>query len=114
MKPGSVIVDISVDQGGCVETTHPTTHDEPTFIEEGIVHYCVANIPGAVPRTSSYALANATFPYLLEIADKGYAKAARENSAIAYGVNMVEGKVTCAEVASVFGLKSVSVSEVLK
>ena len=113
MKPGSVVVDISVDQGGCVETTRPTTHENPTFTEEGVVHYCVANMPGAVPRTSSYALANATFPYLLEIANKGYIKAGRENPAIAHGINMVEGKVTSSEIAELFGFEETEISKVL-
>ena len=82
MRPGSAIVDISVDQGGCFETTRPTTHEDPTYIEEGIVHYCVANIPGAYPRTSTLALTNATFPYVLQIADKGYGKALEENDSL--------------------------------
>ena len=113
MKQGAVIVDISIDQGGCVETSRPTTHEKPTFVEEGIVHYCVSNMPGAVPRTSSYALANATFPYLFQIAEKGYAKAARENSALAHGVNMVEGKITSAEIAHLFGLQYTQVAKLL-
>ena len=87
MRPGSAIVDISVDQGGCFETTRPTTHEDPTYIEEGIVHYCVANIPGAYPRTSTLALTNATFPYVLQIADKGYEKALEENEALRKGLN---------------------------
>ncbi len=113
MKTGSVIVDVAVDQGGCIETTRPTTHENPTFIEEGVVHYCVANMPGAVPKTSTYALANATFPYLLDIADKGYVKAGRDSSAIAHGINMVEGKVTSSEIAQLFGLKETEISKVL-
>lgn len=113
MKPGSVIVDVAVDQGGCIETTRPTTHEEPTYIEEGIVHYCVSNMPGAVPKTSSYALANATFPYLLEIANKGYVKAGRENNAIAHGINMVDGTLTSEEIAEAFGLHSTEISKVL-
>ena len=104
MRPGSAIVDISVDQGGCFETTHPTTHQKPTFIEEGIVHYCVANIPGAYPRTSTYALTNATFPHVLQIADKGYEKAMEENEALRKGLNLINGKVVCAGVATSFGL----------
>jgi alanine dehydrogenase len=104
MRPGSAIVDISVDQGGCFETTHPTTHEKPTFIEEGIVHYCVANIPGAYPRTSTYALTNATFPHVLQIADKGYEKAMEENEALRKGLNLINGKVVCAGVATSFGL----------
>ncbi len=85
MRPGSAIVDISVDQGGCFETTRPTTHENPIYIEEGIVHYCVANIPGAFPRTSTFALTNATFPYILQIAEKGYEKAMEENEALRKG-----------------------------
>ncbi len=104
MRPGSAIVDISVDQGGCFETTHPTTHEKPTYIEEGIVHYCVANIPGAYPRTSTYALTNATFPYVLQIADKGYEKAMEENEALRKGLNLIDGGVVCSGVATSFGL----------
>ena len=104
MRPGSAIVDISVDQGGCFETTHPTTHEHPTYIEEGIVHYCVANIPGAYPRTSTYALTNATFPYVLQMADKGYEKAMEENETLRKGLNLIDGKVVCTGVAKSFGL----------
>jgi alanine dehydrogenase len=104
MRPGSAIVDISVDQGGCFETTRPTTHEKPTYIEEGIVHYCVANIPGAYPRTSTYALTNATFPYVLQIADKGYEKAMEENEALRKGLNLIDGGVVCSGVATSFGL----------
>ena len=104
MRPGSAIVDISVDQGGCFETTRPTTHEDPTYIEEGIVHYCVANIPGAYPRTSTLALTNATFPYVLQIADKGYEKALEENEALRKGLNLIDGNVVCQGVAETFGL----------
>jgi len=104
MRPGSAVVDISVDQGGCFETTHPTTHENPTYIEEGIVHYCVANIPGAYPRTSTFALTNATFPYVLQIADKGYEKAFEENEALRKGLNLIDGKVVCLGVAESFGM----------
>ena len=104
MKPGSVIVDVAVDQGGCVETIEPTTHREPIRIKHGVVHYGVTNMPGAVGRTSTYALTNATLPYLLEIADKGYARAAAENPAIAAGLNLVLGSVTNRAVAETFGL----------
>ena len=104
MRPGSAVVDISVDQGGCFETTRPTTHEAPTFIEEGIVHYCVANIPGAYPRTSTLALTNATFPYVLQIADKGYPKALEENEALRRGLNVIDGKVICEGVAEAFNL----------
>jgi alanine dehydrogenase len=104
MRPGSAIVDISVDQGGCFETTRPTTHENPIYIEEGIVHYCVANIPGVFPRTSTFALTNATFPYILQIAEKGYEKAMEENEALRKGLNLIDGKVVCPAVAESFGL----------
>ncbi|OGP65438.1 MAG: alanine dehydrogenase [Deltaproteobacteria bacterium RBG_13_53_10] len=104
MRPGSAIVDISVDQGGCFETTRPTTHEDPTYIEEGVVHYCVANIPGAYPRTSTLALTNATFPYVLQIADKGYQKALEENEALRRGLNLIDGNVVYQGVAETFGL----------
>jgi len=104
MRPGSAIVDISVDQGGCFETTCPTTHENPTYIEEGIVHYCVTNIPGAFPRTSTFALTNATFPYILQIADKGYKRAMNENEALKKGLNLINGMVACEAVAEGFGL----------
>jgi alanine dehydrogenase len=104
MRFGSAIVDISVDQGGCFETTRPTTHEHPTYIEEGIVHYCVANIPGAYPRTSTLALTNATLPYIHQIADKGYEKAMEENNALRKGLNLIDGKVVCQGVAESFGL----------
>ncbi len=104
MRPGSAVVDISVDQGGCFETTRPTTHENPTFVEEGIVHYCVANIPGIYPRTSTLALTNATFPYILQIADKGFLKAVEENDALRRGLNLMEGKLVSHEVAESLGL----------
>lgn len=104
MRPGSAVVDISVDQGGCFETTRPTTHEDPTYVEEGVVHYCVANIPGAYPRTSTLALTNATFPYVLQIANKGYARAMEENEALRKGLNVMEGKLICQGVAESFGL----------
>jgi alanine dehydrogenase len=104
MRPGSAIVDIAVDQGGCLETTRPTTHEAPTFVEEGVVHYCVANIPGAYPRTSTLALTNSTLPYALEIADKGYARALQENPALRLGLNLADGKLVCSGVAASFGL----------
>ena len=104
MRPGSAVVDISVDQGGCFETTRPTTHENPTYIEEGIVHYCVTNIPGAFPRTSTFALTNATFPYILQIADKGYRRAMNANEALRKGLNLIDGMVACEAVAEGFGL----------
>jgi len=105
MKPGAVIVDVAIDQGGCLETSRPTTHQKPTYIVHGVVHYCVANIPGAVARTSTYALTNVTLPYALEIADKGLEAAAEENVAIKRGINMYEGKITCRAVADAHRLK---------
>jgi alanine dehydrogenase len=104
MRPGSAVVDISVDQGGCFETTRPTTHENPTYVEEGIVHYCVANIPGAYPRTSTFALTNATFPYVLQIADKGYKKALEENEALRKGLNLINGNVIHQGVARSLGM----------
>ena len=94
MRSGSVVVDVAIDQGGCFETSHPTTHDDPTFVEEDIVHYCVANMPGAVPRTSTFALNNATLPFVLALADKGYVKALQEDLHLRAGLNIYKGKVT--------------------
>lgn len=105
MKPGAVIVDVAVDQGGCVETTRPTTHAEPVYVVDGIVHYCVANMPGAVGRTSTYALTNATMPYAQKIADLGFPAFAQADPALAKGVNMHAGQVTYAEVAEAFEMK---------
>lgn len=105
MKPGTVLVDVAIDQGGCFETSHPTTHNEPTYIVEGITHYAVANIPGAVPFTSTMALTNATLPYTIALACKGWKQACKEDDSLALGVNVVEGKVTYKAVADVFGLK---------
>src|SRR5581483_1053993 len=93
MRDGSVLVDISVDQGGCFESTRPTTHSDPTYEVHGSIFYCVANMPGAVPHTSTHALANATLPYTMQIAAKGWKDAARADAALAEGVNVVEGKV---------------------
>jgi alanine dehydrogenase len=109
MKPGAVIVDVAVDQGGCVETTRPTTHESPTFIKHGVVHYCVTNMPGAVGRTSTYALANVTRPYILALADKGYKQAMREDPALAKGLNIADGKICHKAVAEAFGLPYVPV-----
>ncbi|PIW69995.1 MAG: alanine dehydrogenase [Ignavibacteriales bacterium CG12_big_fil_rev_8_21_14_0_65_30_8] len=113
MKPGSVLVDVAVDQGGCIETTKPTTHDNPTFIIDDIVHYCVANMPGAVPHTSTLALTNATLPYAVEIANKGYEKAVKTNEEIKLGLNVIDGKVTYKAVADAFDMKYQSVEEVI-
>ena len=104
MKKGSVIVDVAVDQGGCIETTHPTTHDDPVFTVEGVVHYCVANMPGGVSRTSTQALTTATLPYGLQIANRGLEEAARGNNAIARGINTYDGKLTYRGVADAFGM----------
>ncbi len=105
MKDGSVLVDVAVDQGGCAETTHPTTHSDPTFVVEGVVHYCVANMPGAVARTSTFALTNATLPYARTLARLGWKKAIKEDHGIFTGANVIAGKVTCKGVAEAFGLK---------
>lgn len=105
MEPGTVLVDVAIDQGGCFETSHPTTHAEPVYTVDGIVHYCVANIPGAVPNTSTLALTNATLKYALQLADKGWRKACEENPAMRKGLNIVEGKVVFKPVADVWGLK---------
>ena len=105
MKPGTVLVDVAIDQGGCFETSHPTTHSEPTYVVDGIVHYAVANIPGAVPFTSTMALTNSTLPYTVALADKGWRKACKDDPALALGLNVVEGKVTYKAVADVFGLE---------
>jgi alanine dehydrogenase len=96
-------VDVSVDQGGCVETTHPTTHDDPTFVVDGVIHYCVANMPGAVARTSTFALTNATLPYGLKLADQGYFNALMSDPALLKGLNVVAGKVVCEPVAEALG-----------
>jgi alanine dehydrogenase len=104
MKRGAVIVDVGVDQGGCIETTRPTTHQDPTYEVEGVIHYCVANMPGAVPRTSTQALTNATFPYLMELAQDGWRAAAAADPHLAAGVNMVEGEITCPAVAGAHGM----------
>ena len=104
MEPGTVLVDVAIDQGGCFETSHPTTHSEPVYEVDGIIHYAVANIPGAVPNTSTTALTNATLRYALALADKGWQQACREDPALYRGLNIVEGKVTYKAVADVFGL----------
>ncbi|MGL4852268.1 MAG: alanine dehydrogenase [Phocaeicola sp.] len=103
MKPGSVLVDVAIDQGGCFETSHPTTHAEPTYEVDGIVHYCVANIPGAVPCTSTLALTNATLPYAIQLANKGWEKACVENAGLAAGLNIVSGEVVYPAINEAFG-----------
>lgn len=104
MEPGTVLVDVAIDQGGCFETSRPTTHEDPVYYVDGILHYCVANIPGAVPRTSTLALTNATLPYAVQLADKGWQRACRENPELALGLNVVEGKVVYKPVAEAWGL----------
>ena len=113
MKPGSVIVDVAVDQGGCVETTRPTTHADPVFIKYGVVHYCVTNMPGAVPRTSTYALTNATLPCTLDIADKGIKQALIEDNSLARGLNIAHGKVTHPAVAKALKLPDQELNEAI-
>ena len=113
LRPGSLIVDVAIDQGGCCETSHATTHTEPTYVVDGVTHYCVANIPGAVAITSTQALTNATLPYALKIADLGWQEACRKYDDIAKGLNVVAGKVTYAAVAEAFGLPYTPVSEML-
>ncbi len=104
MKRGSVIIDVAVDQGGCVETMHPTTHRDPTYVVDGVVHCGVANLPGAVPRTATMALSNATFPYVLEIANRGWEEACRIDQGLAHGLNMIRGKITHRGVAETVGV----------
>ena len=113
MKRGSVIVDVAIDQGGCVETSKPTTHAEPTYIVDNIVHYCVANMPGGVPRTSTIALNNATLPFLTILANKGYKKALTEDKNFLAGLNVHKGQVTYKAVADIFGYKYVSPKEAI-
>jgi alanine dehydrogenase len=105
MQPGSVLVDIAIDQGGCFETSRPTTHAEPTYVEEGIIHYCVTNMPGAVPRTSTFALTNATLPYVRALADHGWQKALASDAGLARGLNVHAGQITHAAVAKSLGLE---------
>ncbi|MBN2080125.1 MAG: alanine dehydrogenase [Spirochaetes bacterium] len=105
MKPGSAFVDIAIDQGGCSETSRATTHDDPIYLENGVVHYCVANMPGAVPRTSTLALANMTLPYVLAIADKGWERAMDDDRALAKGLNVCGGRLTCCRVAEAFNME---------
>ncbi len=113
MKPGSVLVDIAIDQGGCFEDSRPTTHAEPTFPVHGSVFYCVANMPGAVPNTSTYALTNATLPYIVELADRGWVAALRRDPALAKGLNTHDGKVVYREVAEAHGLEHVELESLL-
>jgi alanine dehydrogenase len=105
MQQGSVIVDVAIDQGGCVETIHATTHENPTYVVDGVIHYGVANMPGGVPRTSTLALTNATFPYALKLANKGWKQALRDSQPLLKGLNMIDGKVTYPGVAEAFGME---------
>ncbi|MES2778708.1 MAG: alanine dehydrogenase [Bacteroidota bacterium] len=114
MRPGTVLVDVAVDQGGCFETTKATTHENPTYVIDGVIHYCVANMPGAVPYTSTLALTNATLPYALQLANKGWKKACADNEELRLGLNVVNGKVVYKGVAEAFNLKYNDVLEVLK
>ena len=113
MKPGAVLIDVAVDQGGCVETCHPTTHDDPIYIVDKVVHYCVANMPGAVPRTSTIALTNATFPYVKILAALGYEEASRKHADLMGGLNIVKGEITHPGVAEAFELDYVPVEKAL-
>ena len=113
MRPGTVLVDVAVDQGGCIETCRPTTHEDPTFIIDGVVHYCVANMPGAVPYTSTVALTNATLPYALQLANKGWQQACRDNTDLRLGLNVVEGKVVYKGVADAFDMELTPVGDML-
>ncbi len=107
MRPGSVVVDVAIDQGGCFETSHATTHSDPTYVVDDVVHYCVANMPGAVPRTSTYALNNATLPYLMDLCNKGYQQALSDNEHLCNGLNVHKGDITNLEVANALGYEFV-------
>ena len=113
MKAGSVIVDVAVDQGGCVESARPTTHGDPIYTVHGVIHYCVANMPGAVPRTSTLALTNATFPYVARLADQGWETACRDDPGLALGVNVARGEVTYGAVAEAFDLEHAPLAELI-
>ena len=114
MMPNSVIVDVAIDQGGCIATSHPTSHSDPVFKVHGVLHYCVANMPGAFARSSTFALTNATLPYALKLANKGYKKAAKEDPALAKGLNIIEGKIVYKPVAEAFNLDYHPLDEVLQ
>ena len=114
MRPGTVLVDVAVDQGGCIETCRPTTHEDPTFIIDDVVHYCVANMPGAVPYTSTLALTNATLPYAVKLANQGWQAACRQDAALRLGLNVVHGEVVYQGVAEAWGLPLVDVADVLE
>jgi alanine dehydrogenase len=114
MKEGSVVADVAIDQGGCVETSRPTTHSEPVFVVDGVIHYCVANMPGAVPITSTKALTNATLPYVEAIADRGLREAIVQDPVLARGVNVIEGRITYEAVAEAHGLDYTPLEDVLR
>jgi alanine dehydrogenase len=114
MKPGSAIVDVAIDQGGCIATSKATTHADPTYIVDDVVHYCVANMPGAVPRTSTFALNNATLPYIIKLANKGYKAALLEDSHFMNGLNVINGQITCKEVAEGFNMEFVDARTALE
>jgi len=113
MRPGTVLVDVAVDQGGCIETCKPTTHENPTYIIDDVVHYCVANMPGAVPYTSTLALTNATLPYAIKLANQGWKKASQESMELRKGLNVIQGKVVYKAVADSFNLPFTDVKEFL-
>ena len=113
MKPGTVLVDVAVDQGGCIETCRPTTHENPTYVIDEVVHYCVANMPGAVPYTSTLALTNATLPYAIQLADKGWKKAALQNEDLVSGLNVINGEIVYEAVAQAFGMPYTPVEKYL-
>jgi alanine dehydrogenase len=113
MKKGSVLIDVAIDQGGCFETSRPTTHNDPVYTVDGIVHYCVTNMPGAVAKTSTMALTNATLPYAVHIADKGWKQAMRDNPEIARGANVINGSITYRSIAEAFSMTYTPVHEFL-
>jgi len=113
MQKGTVLVDVAIDQGGCMETSKPTTHDDPIYLVDGVVHYCVANMPGAVPYTSTVALTNATLPYAIQLADKGWKKACQENRPLKLGLNVINGKVVYEGVAKAFNLPFTPIDEII-
>jgi alanine dehydrogenase len=113
MEPGSAFVDVAIDQGGCSETSRPTDHNNPTYVVDNIVHYCVTNMPGAVPRTSTFALTNATLPYVVDLADKGLKQAVKEDNSLAGGVSIYQGRLTCPQVAKAFDMEYSNVEDCL-
>src|SRR5690606_36960162 len=113
LRPGSVLVDVAIDQGGCFESSRPTTHEQPTFVEEGVIHYCVGNMPGGVARTATFALTNATLPYVLKLADQGYRAALAGDAGFRAGLNIERGMVTCPGVAQALGYPCVDPARAL-